>query len=212
MWLFVVWVSGHLGVGWMGWGCTLERGEGLNMSLGLRLCGSGWGTRWLLNMSCWIRQMHSVVLQYLLPSPWCCSCGSETLSTMVLGTYDEWSAGDRNSASWLGSSYVTALKLWALSKYYFWLFFFALRWFWTASMLTGVDNLPGWWIVLLWRIPLDKDIFRPMGVDFRSNRRSLMDLPVSWVMLRAVFRVLTCCSMKLWDWGKWGEDRVWSMH
>ena len=39
-----------------------------------------------------------------------------------------------------------------------------------------------------------------------------MGLPVSWVMLSVVFRVLTCLSMKLLDWGKCGEEVVWSMH
>ena len=66
-------------------------------------------------------------------------------------------------------------------------------------MSLGVDGLPGCWIVWLWRISLGIGIFRPMGVDCKSSRRSLMDRSVSWVVLRMVFRVLTCHSMKVLD-------------
>ena len=44
-----------------------------------------------------------------------------------------------------------------------------------------------------------------------SSRSPLMDLPASWVVLRVVFRVLTCHSIKPLDQGKRGEDVVWLM-
>ena len=65
----------------------------------------------------------------------------------------------------------------------------------------GVEGLPGQWMVLLWRISLDKGIIGTMGVDCRFSR-SLMDLSASWVVLRVVFRVLTCCMMKPLDQGR----------
>ena len=39
-----------------------------------------------------------------------------------------------------------------------------------------------------------------------------MDLPTSWVVLRVVFRALTCHLKKLLDQGKWGDDVVWLIH
>ena len=80
-----------------------------------------------------------------------------------------------------------------------------------CSISTGVDGLPGHWIVLLWRIPLGKGIFGPIGVDCKSSRRSPTDLPASWVVLRVVFKVLTSLSINPLDQGKCGEDVVWSM-
>ena len=130
----------------------------------------------------------------------------EALSTVVPRIYGDWSPGDRYNTSRLGSV-VIGLVLCTLSKYCFWLFL-ASRWLWICSMLTGVDDLPGCWIVLLWRISLGKGILRLIGVDCRSSRRSSIDLPPSWVVLRVVFRVLTCLSMNPSDWGKCGEEVV----
>ena len=47
----------------MGWGCAIVGEEASGMQLGLGLCGSGLGTEYLLNMSCWIRWMCSLCSQ-----------------------------------------------------------------------------------------------------------------------------------------------------
>ena len=78
-------------------------------------------------------------------------------------------------------------------------------------MLTGVDGLPGHWMVLLCKISMAEGILGLMGVDCRSRRRSSSDLPAFCIVFRAVFRVLTCQSMKPLYWGKCGEEVVWSM-
>ena len=44
-------------------------------------------------------------------------------------------------------SCLMAMTLWALLKYCFWLFIFAIRSFQTSCMLTGSDGMPGQWIV-----------------------------------------------------------------
>ena len=98
-----------------------------------------------------------------------------------------------------------SLALCALSKYCFWVFFLTIKWFKTASILMGLDDVHGHCVILLCRISLGKGIFAPMGVDCRSSRRSSWDVPVSWLVLT----YLTCCSMKPLDQKKWGEDVVW---
>ena len=40
------------------------------------------------------------------------------------------------------------------------------------SMSTGMDGLPGYWMVLLCRIFLGKGILGPVGVNCKSSRRS----------------------------------------
>ena len=132
------------------------------------------------------------------------------MSIMVPWIYVYWSARDRNNTSWLGYSCVIGLALWALLKYCLWFFFLASRWLKTYSMLNWVDGLPECWIILLWRISLGEGIFGPIGVDCRSSR-SLIDLPASWVVLRVVYRVLTYLLMNQLDWGKCGDEVVWSM-
>ena len=47
-----------------------------------------------------------------------------------------------------------------------------IRWFQTASILMGIEHLPGHWIVLLCKISLGEDIFGLIGVDCRSRSRS----------------------------------------
>ena len=61
---------------------------------------------------------------------------------------------------------------------------------------------------MLLRISLGEGIFGPIGVDCRSSRRSSIDLPASWVVLRVFFRVLTCLLMNLLEWGKCGDEVV----
>ena len=97
----------------------------------------------------------------------------------------------------------------ALSKYCFWVFILAIKWFQTASIFMGVDTLPGHWIILFCRISIGKGIIRPMGVDHRSSRSS-REVPASWQVMRAVLIILTCHSMKPLHWGKWVEEVVWS--
>ena len=77
-----------------------------------------------------------------------------------------------------------------------------------CSMLTGMNGLPGHWMVLLCWISWGEGILGPTGVDHRLSRSGL---PASWVVLRAGFRVLSFHSMKPFDWGKWGEEVVWSI-
>ena len=48
-------------------------------------------------------------------------------------------------------------------------------------------------------------------VYHRSRRRSLSDLPASFAVLSVVLMVLTWCTMNPLDWGKWGEEVIWSM-
>ena len=76
-------------------------------------------------------------------------------------------------------------------------------------MSTGVNGLPRHWMVLLCRISWGEGILGMMGVDHRSRKRSSIDLPVSWVVLSAVFRIFTWHSMKLFGSGKvWGRCGV----
>ena len=175
MWLFVAWVTWGLEICWTGWGCDLVGGEGFGMHLGLGFCGSGSGAGVLVNMSCWIGWMCYLVLHYLLP--W-------TLDVVALwargSVHDggrmqvHWSARDRNSTSWPGSSCDMGFMLWALLKYCFGFSF----WQWGDWRLLpypqGVDGLPRHCIILLLRISLCKGIFGPMRVDHRSSRRSSM--------------------------------------
>ena len=63
--------------------------------------------------------------------------------------------------------------------------------FQTCSMSTGVEGLLGCWRVLLCRISWGEGMLGPMGVDCRSRRSYLSDLPASCVVLRMALMVLT---------------------
>ena len=79
-------------------------------------------------------------------------------------------------------------------------------------MSKGIEGFPGWFMVLLCTISLREGIFGVIGVHHRSRSRSSKDVLASWLVLRAVLSVLTCCSMKLLDWGKWGEEVICLMY
>ena len=70
-------------------------------------------------------------------------------------------------------------------------------------MSTGVDGLPGRWMVLLCRIFHGEGIWGLIGVNFRSSRRSSNDLCDSWMVLNAVLMVHTWHSVNTLDLGKW---------
>ena len=50
-----------------------------------------------------------------------------------------------------------------------------------------------------------------IGVDLRSSRTSSRGFFAALAVLSTVLMVLTCCSMKPLDLGKWGEDVECSM-
>ena len=51
-------------------------------------------------------------------------------------------------------------------------------------------------------------MFGAIGVDCSSSRRVLRDVLVAWMVLSAVFRVFSCCSMKLFEWCKCGDEMM----
>ena len=60
-------------------------------------------------------------------------------------------------------------------------------------------------MVLLYRISLGDGMFGPTVVDLRSSRSVTRGLLVAKAVLRAVLIVLTCLSIKPFDWGNGGR-------
>ena len=62
--------------------------------------------------------------------------GGRPFQMWCQGLYGDWPAGNRKNTSWLGSSCVIGLALWAVLKYCFWHFFLVNRWtIWMCSII-----------------------------------------------------------------------------
>ena len=120
--------------------------------------------------------------------------------------------GERNNTSWLGLRVNRGFRIWDLLKFCFCIFFLAIRCSQIISTAMGIKGLPGHWIVQLCSISQGDCIFGAIGVDKSSSRRASRDVLASWAVLRAVFRVFTCLSMKPFEQQKYGEEVMWSMH
>ena len=79
-------------------------------------------------------------------------------------------------------------------------------------MSTGVDGLPGHWIVQLCSISQGNGMLGAISVDHSSKRSILMDVPASLAVPRAVFSIFTCHSMNPLDQWKCEDDVMWSVH
>ena len=96
--------------------------------------------------------------------------------------------------------------LWEQLKWCFQDCFFKIKQSHTSSMSVGLEGLPGNWMVWFCRISLWEGIWELIGIDCRSRSMSLRRVLMSLLVLRAVLIILTCHSVKLLDWGKWGKE------
>ena len=73
-------------------------------------------------------------------------------------------------------------------------------------MSTGVDHLPGCWIVQLCSISQGDGMSGAIGVDCSSKRSILRDVLAPLAVLRAVLSLFTCHFMNPLDWWKCGDE------